>query len=188
MRVLMIENHDSFSWNVIDCLPVPRRTVQVVGADDGDRWRALLDEVRLVVIGPGPGDPVRLPELQRAVLLAVARRLPLLGVCLGHQALGVAFGARLVPTPPAHGQIDRVRFNGSRWFASPSEPLQVMRYHSLSLADVRAPLRVVATNAAGLPMAIEHGELPLVGVQFHPDSYATPAGRALVASFFDRVA
>jgi hypothetical protein len=131
-------------------------------------------------------DPVRagLVDLVRA---AARRRLPTLGVCLGHQAVGLAFGARLVETTPAHGKPGVVRFGGSRLFATPAGGLlEVMRYHSLSLVDVVPPLEVVARLEDGRVMAVEHRSLPIAGVQFHPDSFGTPGGRALVDSFFRR--
>jgi para-aminobenzoate synthetase component 1 len=118
-------------------------------------------------------DPQRagLVELVRDI---AARRLPFLGVCLGHQALGLAFGASLIRSTPAHGKRAVVRFDDGR-------ALEVMRYHSLSLTDVRAPLRVMARLDDGTVMAVKHETLPMVGVQFHPDSFGTPQGRALLA-------
>lgn len=174
--VLFIENHDSFSWNVIDALPFERRQVRVLAAENVTP--AELDACRCVVLGPGPMDPVRagLVELVRDI---AARRLPFLGVCLGHQALGLAFGATLIRSPPAHGQRALARFDDGR-------TLEVMRYHSLSLTDVRAPLKVTARLDDGTVMAVQHAALPMAGVQFHPDSFGTPQGRALLAELFQR--
>ncbi len=131
-------------------------------------------------MGPGPMDPVRagLVSLVRSV---AARRLPFLGVCLGHQALGLAFGATLVRSTPAHGERALVRWEDGR-------EQSVMRYHSLSLTGVRSPLRVTATLADGTVMAVAHEALPMVGLQFHPDSFGTPQGRALLASCLGRPA
>ena len=169
--VLFIENHDSFSWNVIDALPFGRRQVRVLAAEDVTP--AELDACGLVVLGPGPMDPVRagLVELVRDI---AARRLPFLGVCLGHQALGLAFGATLINSTPAHGKRALARFDDGR-------TREVMRYHSLSLTDVRAPLRATARLDDGTVMAVRHETLPMTGVQFHPDSFGTPEGRALLA-------
>lgn len=187
MRVLFVENHDSFSWNVIDRLPFTRAQLVVASGREAAAGVALLDGVDSVVIGPGPLDPERagLVELVREV---ARRKLPLLGICLGHQALGMAFGARLVRTPPAHGKRDVAWFSPSRFFRGFDGPEKVMRYHSLALEDVPAPLRVVATTSTGLPMAIEHASLPMAGLQFHPDSFATPRGEQLLAAFFRAVA
>ena len=120
-----------------------------------------------------------------AVRAVAAARRPLLGICLGHQALGLAFGARLIRSAPVHGKVSTVHFAPSRLFPGIAGPEPVMRYHSLALADVAPPLRVVAATDDGLPMAIEHESLPMAGLQFHPDSYATPHGREMIAAFFE---
>lgn len=184
-RVLFVENEDSFSWNVVDRLPVARARVRVVAGRDARLVARSLDEAELVVIGPGPQDPHRAPHLARLVHDAAARALPLLGVCLGHQALGVAFGAVLARATPTHGKRDAVRFAGARLFPGFDGDVEVMRYHSLALAAVPAPLRVVAATADGLCMAIEHATLPMAGVQFHPDSFGTPRGEEMLRAFFE---
>ncbi len=175
VRVLFIENHDSFSWNVIDALPFERDAIEVASAAQA---RAALPGADLVVMGPGPMDPVRagLVELVRET---AARKLPFFGVCLGHQALGLAFGATLQRTVPSHGERAQVRWEDGRTF-------QVMRYHSLSLSDVRPPLRVTARLDDGTVMALAHAELPMASVQFHPDSFGTPQGRALLTELLTR--
>lgn len=172
-RVLFIENHDSFSWNVIDALPFERSEVEVVHAAD-----ARLDGFDVVVMGPGPKDPQRagLLELVREV---ARRRLPFLGICLGHQALGLAFGATLHRSTPAHGKHAVAHFTELM-----PGPIEVMRYHSLSLRDVRAPLRIIAALEDGTVMGVQHESLPMVGLQFHPDSFGTPRGRELLAAVF----
>lgn len=185
MRLLFIENEDSFSWNVIDRLPVPRADVRIVSGRDGARVRAALLEAEAVVVGPGPLDPVRagLVEITREV---ARRGLPLLGVCLGHQAIGLAFGARIVRCAPKHGVREVTSFTHSRFFPGFRGPVEVMRYHSLGLADLPESLSVVARADDGVPMAIEHRALPIAGLQFHPDSFATPRGEEMFASFFER--
>ncbi len=179
-RVLFVESHDSFSWNVVDCLPTPRAQIRVVHADEATAKLAAVDAV---VLGPGPTDPER-AGLVELVLRAAERRLPTLGICLGHQAIGLAFGARLVRSTPAHGKLARVTLDASRCLDMAPTTLTAMRYHSLSLVDVRPPLTVVGTLADGTVMAVEHQALPLLGLQFHPDSHGTPRGRELVGAFF----
>jgi len=188
MRVVFLENDDSFSWNVVDRLPMGRADIRVVPGRSALARSALdLDGADALVVGPGPTDPVR-AGLVEVVRIAAARGLPMLGVCLGHQALGLAFGARLVRVTPTHGKRSVARFGPSRFFRGFEGPQTVMRYHSLALADVRAPLVVVAATEDGVPMAIEHATLPLAGVQFHPDSFGTPRGAELLAGFFEALA
>lgn len=187
MSVLFVENADSFSWNVIDRLPVDRSDVRVVSGADHGSVAAALDSADVLVIGPGPQDPWRSGRLLDLVATAAQRRLPTLGVCLGHQAIGLAFGARLVRGVPTHGKCSPVVFEPSRSFPGIDGTLEVMRYHSLSLEDVRSPLRVVARTREGTVMAVEHEELPIAGVQFHPDSYATERGAEFFDAFFRAV-
>lgn len=181
VRAVFIENDDSFSNNVIDLLPLE---VHVVSSR-APNVREIVSEAEALIIGPGPLDPLR-AGLVPLVSLAAARRIPTLGICLGHQALGLAFGATLRRSPPAHGKRAIAHISTSARF--PSGAFEVMRYHSLSLTNVGAPLRVVATLNDGTVMAVEHETLPLAGLQFHPDSYGTPEGRRLVESFFRSLA
>lgn len=183
MRVLFFENDDSFSWNVVELLPFGRRSVELVHTRHESNLVSRLDGADAVVMGPGPMEPERV-GLVGLVHEIARRRLPLLGVCLGHQAVGLAFGAKLVRVTPAHGKRATAAFERSRVFPGIEGPLQVMRYHSLALSAVSPPLRVIATTADGIPMAIEHASLPIAGVQFHPDSFATPRGAELVRAFF----
>lgn len=190
VSVLFLENHDSFSWNVVDRLPVARAAIRVVDGAEvvrGGELSRLLGEVSLVVIGPGPTDPVRAGVVD-AVRIAVAREKPVLGICLGHQAIGLAFGARLVPVTPVHGKQSRVTFTASRSFPGIRGEVVAMRYHSLALSGVAPPLRVVATSEDGTPMAIEHERHRVAGLQFHPDSFGTPRGEEILAAFFRELA
>ena len=184
--VLFIENGDSFSWNVIDALPVPRAEILIRSGREVALDPTCLDRVGVVVVGPGPTDPVR-AGIADLIPAAAAMALPLLGICLGHQALGLANGARLVRTRPVHGKRALITFERARLFPGIVGPHSVMRYHSLSLDGVVPPLRVVATTADGIPMAIEHEWLPMAGLQFHPDSFGTPAGRRMLEAFFEAV-
>lgn len=186
VRVLLVENECSFTWNVVDCLPCRREEVLLRSGRRACEWLRLLDDVDAVVVGPGPTDPVRagLVDLVRTV---ADRGTPLLGICLGHQAVGLAFGARLARVHPVHGKVSRIRFGPSRLFPGLAGPQDVMRYHSLALAGVQPPLAVVAATEDGVPMAVEHQALPVAGLQFHPDSYATPRGAEMLTAFFGAV-
>jgi anthranilate synthase/aminodeoxychorismate synthase-like glutamine amidotransferase len=182
-HVLFLENDDSFSWNLVDRLPYARQHIIIKKGRDVASDLSVLDGFSSLVIGPGPMDPVRV-GLVNVVHEAARRRLPVLGVCLGHQAIGLAFGATLVRVLPMHGVVSSALFGPSRVFAGINGPVAVMRYNSLALTGVVAPLRVVASSPDGIPMAIEHDSLPIAGLQFHPDSYATKRGEEIIAAFF----
>lgn len=196
MRVLFVENDCSFSWNIVDRLPVERADVRVVHGSRKAEIRSLLAgtaplrgawgvKVDALVIGSGPLDPLRV-DLVGLVGEAAVRHLPTLGICLGHQAVGLAFGARLRRTEPAHGVRSTAHFGPSRLFTGIEGPVEVMRYHSLSLCHVPDCLRVVASTG-DIPMAVEHSALPIAGLQFHPDSFGTPRGADILRSWFDNV-
>jgi len=194
MRVLFLENDDSYSWNVVDLLRRCGALVRIESGHEHARIRAALPEAQAVVIGPGPLDPER-AKLLEPVRAIIDSKKPLLGICLGHQAIGAAFGARLIRTEPAHGVRAIIRFEHSRFFSSledaasgeGSGETEVMRYHSLSLDSIASPLRCTARTRDGIAMAIEHESLPIAGLQFHPDSFATPRGLEMVASFLRAV-
>ena len=179
MPIVFLENDDSLSRNVVDLLPPP---VEVRPGRAAASERGWLGRASALVIGPGPTDPGRAGLLD-VVREAAARRVPTLGICLGHQAIGMAFGARLVRVPPVHGKTSTVRFVPSRSFPGIVGEHEVMRYHSLAVNELPEALRAVATTADGIVMALEHVALPLAGLQFHPDSYASPTGRAIVGAF-----
>ena len=161
-------------------------TISIRPGREAARDPSALEDTDLVVVGPGPTDPERAGIVD--VIHAAARlRLPLLGICLGHQALGLAYGARLVPVQPVHGKASTITFSASRLFPRTVGRHTVMRYHSLALEGIGAPLRVIARTDDAIPMAIEHASLPLAGLQFHPDSFGSPRGREMIADFFEAV-
>jgi anthranilate synthase component 2 len=181
---LFIENDDSFSWNLVDALPLTRAELRVVSGRDRAEILPAIARARAVVLGPGPTDPCRAGLLEY-VARAAETGTPLLGICLGHQAIGAAFGASVVRVRPCHGEVDTVHFEESRAFPGCVGEHEGMRDHSLALEDVRPPLRVIARTAEGIVMGVEHETLPIAGLQFHPDSYATPQGPDLLAAFFN---
>ncbi len=186
VRVLVLENDDSFSWNVVESLPVDRRDVRLCPGREAARDPRAVETADVVVVGPGPTDPVR-AGIVDVVRMAARLERPLLGICLGHQALGLAYGAKLVRAAPVHGKRTAIVFGRSRLFPHFAGPELVMRYNSLGLAAVEAPLRVIARSEDGTPMAIEHESLPMAGLQFHPDSFGSPRGREMIADFFEAV-
>jgi para-aminobenzoate synthetase len=185
MQTLLIDNHDSFTFNLFQLLAEVNGVEPIVVRNDEAPWDELERlEFDNVVISPGPGRPD--VEGDFGVCAEAIRRCekPLLGVCLGHQGIGWAEGGEVVPAPePMHGRVVEIEHDGSPLFAGISSPFQATRYHSLALAHPLPPsLRELATSE-GVPMALEHRTRPQWGVQFHPESIATPHGRRLLENF-----
>jgi anthranilate synthase/aminodeoxychorismate synthase-like glutamine amidotransferase len=183
--ILLIDNYDSFTYNLAQLLGELGRELVVVRNDA----RALEELVALapthVVISPGPGRPED-AGVTPAAVRAFAGRAPLLGVCLGHQAIGLAYGGRVVAAPElVHGKATEVRHDGRTIYAGLPEVFAAGRYHSLMVAEEGLPpeLEVSARSPDGLVMGIRHRELPVEGVQFHPESILTPHGLALLENF-----
>jgi para-aminobenzoate synthetase len=187
MRTLLIDNYDSFTFNLFQLLAEVNGVEPLVVRNDEASWDELARlEFDNVVISPGPGRPDVAGDF--GVCAEAIRRCekPLLGVCLGLQGIGWAEGGEVVPAPePMHGRVVRIEHDGSPLFAGIPSPFQATRYHSLALAHpLPASLRETAT-ADGVPMAIEHRTRPQWGVQFHPESIATPHGKRLLENFRD---
>jgi anthranilate synthase component 2 len=184
--ILLIDNYDSFTFNLYQYLGELGEELRVVRNDQLSAAEALALDPERVVISPGPGNPD-----QAGISLEVVRRcgeasLPLLGVCLGHQALGQAFGGKIVRAPRLmHGKTSPIHHDGRTLFAGLPEPFEATRYHSLVVAreSVPACLEVSAWTEDGLVMGLRHRDLPLEGVQFHPESILTEAGKALLRNF-----
>ena len=184
-RVLVIDNYDSFVFNLVQYLgelgaePVVHRN-DALSVDE-----AVALEPDVVVLSPGPGRPEDAGICCDAVTAFAARGTPLLGVCLGHQAIGHAFGAAIVGAGELmHGKTSPVHHDGSGLFAGIASPMTATRYHSLTIdpATVTAELDVTARTADGTIMAVTHRELPLFGVQFHPESIISEGGHRLLAN------
>lgn len=198
-RVLVVDNHDSFVHTLIGYLRELGADVTMVEADavggtpDADtrrRWLGMLRGFDAVMISPGPGAPADAGASIAVVHLAAESRMPLLGVCLGHQAIGEAFGGVVGAAPELmHGMVSQVRHDGSMLFAGISSPFDAGRYHSLALDDDTLPamLRVTARAEHGTIMAVAHESLPIVGVQFHPESVLTESGHRLLGNWLASV-
>ena len=187
-RVLLVDNYDSFTHNLYQLLGEAGARVTVVRNDavDLDGARAL-DPTHLV-LSPGPGHPGQARDfgICGELIENLAPRLPTLGVCLGHQGIAHRLGGRVVPAGRImHGKVDTISHDGRGLFDGLPTSVQVMRYHSLCVerATLPASLRVTAESPDGTVMAIAHQRWPLVGVQFHPESIGTPAGRDLLDNF-----
>jgi anthranilate synthase/aminodeoxychorismate synthase-like glutamine amidotransferase len=184
--VLLIDNYDSFTWNLAQYLgelgarPVVRRNDQIT-----------LDEIdamapERIVISPGPGRPE-----DAGISVDVVRRFgpttPILGVCLGHQGIGVAFGGTVVRAPQLmHGKVSEVQHDARGVFRGVSQPFVAGRYHSLVIADpLPMSLEAAARTGDGTIMGVRHREFPIHGVQFHPESVLTSEGRQLLRNFLE---
>jgi len=183
--ITLIDNYDSFTYNLVHYFADLGAPCRVYRNDKISVEAVLAEHPRAIVLSPGPCDPDR-AGICLDLIEAAAGRVPLLGVCLGMQALGQAFGGHVVRAPTLmHGKCSTVRNTGTGLFAGLPEQFQATRYHSLVVdaATLPADLRATAHTDDGTIMALEHIEHPLYGVQFHPESIASDYGHALLANF-----
>jgi len=183
--ITIIDNYDSFTYNLVQQIErLAGERLRVIRNDDFDPDVLLAERPQALVISPGPGTPMR---AGRCVdLIRANRTIPLLGVCLGHQAIAEAFGARVVRGElPVHGKVTEVRHRGERLFAGCPDPMHSARYHSLVVDRATLPeeFAIDAESDDGTVMAISHRELPIFGIQFHPESYGTAGGDQLIRNF-----
>ena len=188
MKVLIVDNKDSFTFNLSQLVAKVAACEPLVIENTEARWRDLLamHGIGAIIISPGPGTPERLADfgICRDVILGTS--LPLLGVCLGHQGLGYAYGAQVVRAPlPMHGRISRITHDGSAMFEGIPRSFDAVRYHSLCLQEESIPscLKLAASSSDGVPMAVRHSQRPQFGVQFHPESVSAEHGERLVRNF-----
>jgi len=191
--ILVVDNYDSFTFNLVQALQAAGAEVQVIRNDAIDRAgvERMADdpeaELRGIVISPGPGDPDTAGVSMDTILVAAERGIPLLGVCLGMQAMAQAFGATIVRAPTlVHGEASEVTHDGAGLLEGMPASFMAARYHSLSIDPATLPedLRVTAMSESDrVIMGIRHVSLPLEGVQFHPESVLTPQGPHLLANF-----
>ena len=183
MRVLVIDNYDSFTYNLVQYLGELGADIEVVRNDEATVDDLLDRRPDRVVVSPGPCTPN-----EAGISVEVMRRLPeagvpTLGVCLGHQSLAQAFGGTVVRHVPVHGKTTTIEHDGRTIFRGLPSPLTVGRYHSLVVdPDLPDSLMVTATGG-GVIMGVQHRDLPAHGVQFHPESVLTPEGKHLLANF-----
>jgi anthranilate synthase/aminodeoxychorismate synthase-like glutamine amidotransferase len=186
LRVLVIDNYDSFTYNLVQYLGELGAELEVVRNDRASVDELLAGAPDRVVVSPGPCTP----DLAGITLEAVRRfpqaGIPTLGVCLGHQALAQAFGGQVVRHLPVHGKTGVIEHDGRTVYRGLTSPLTVGRYHSLIVAQEGLPdCLEVSARGEGVVMGIRHRELPAEGVQFHPESVLTEQGMALLANFLD---
>jgi para-aminobenzoate synthetase / 4-amino-4-deoxychorismate lyase len=183
--VVLIDNYDSFTWNLAHLLSTSGARVEVVRNDGVTAAQVADARPGGVVISPGPCAPAEAGISIEAVRSCAAAGLPLLGICLGHQAIGAAFGAAIVRAPrPVHGQAFDVTHDGRGVLAGLPDPFQATRYHSLIVDESTLPPDLVVTARTGrLPMGVRHLAVPIEGVQFHPESILTPHGAQIIRNF-----
>jgi len=186
MKLLLIDNYDSFTYNLLHQLQKAGAECRLVRNDQArscwyeSAWDA-------AVISPGPATPSEAGWLMDFIA-TFADHKPILGVCLGHQALGIHFGAKLIRAPkPLHGKSEHIHLLAHAFFGDLPATIQVMRYHSLVLSNLPDVLEVLAKSDDACLMAFKHRELPLIGLQFHPESILSPFGDKLIQQFLQLV-
>jgi anthranilate synthase/aminodeoxychorismate synthase-like glutamine amidotransferase len=183
--ITVIDNYDSFTWNLVQQIErLAGMPLQVIRNDAFDPEALIEQEPEAIVISPGPGTPARAGRIVE--LIRANDAIPLLGVCLGHQAIGEAFGARVIrDRVPVHGKVSEVRHRGNGLFEGCPSPMRTARYHSLIVDRGTLPdcFEIEAETDDKVIMAMRHRERPLFGIQFHPESYGTDGGDTLIANF-----
>lgn len=181
--ILVIDNYDSFTWNLVHYLMELGAKVEVVRNDAISAGQALSTGAKAFLLSPGPCTPNEAGVSLDLVAACADAGAPLLGVCLGHQAIGQHFGGKVVRGGLMHGKTSPVTHDGTGLFAGIPSPFTATRYHSLIVEDIPESLVVNATSEDGSVMAFRHASLPIHSVQFHPESIATEYGHDMLANF-----
>lgn len=185
--ILLIDNYDSFTYNLLHYIAAKGVEVQVRRNDELTAKEALALKPKGIVLSPGPCDPDK-AGICLDVIKQASGKVPLLGVCLGHQAIGQAFGGKVVRgDKPMHGKVSEITHTGKSVFKGLPNPLKVTRYHSLIVERKSLPdcLEITAETADGVIMGLRHKEYSVHGVQFHPESIASEAGHEMIQNFID---
>jgi anthranilate synthase/aminodeoxychorismate synthase-like glutamine amidotransferase len=185
--IFVVDNYDSFTWNLVQALSKLDRDVEVARNDRFDPDEMVAKRPAAIVVSPGPGRPERAGRTLEAIAAAEREDIPLLGVCLGHQAIAALHGGVVERAPaPRHGKTSPVLHDGAGLFAGMTNPFEAGRYHSLVVREEGLPvnLAITARTPDGLVMALAHRSKRVFGVQFHPESVLTPEGETLLANFF----
>jgi anthranilate synthase component 2 len=184
MKILFVNNKDSFVWNLVDYVSVFEPDTIVVPNTISLREVEEIDP-DAIIISPGPGHPGKARDIGNCIEIIKTAKVPLLGVCLGHQAITVAFGGTVSHSPsgPVHGKTAQVIHDGRGIYEGVPSPLVGGRYHSLAVEKLPGVLEVTARTEDGIIMGIRHKERPIFGLQFHPESVLTPDGLRIVENF-----
>jgi anthranilate synthase component II len=184
-QVLVIDNYDSFTYNVVQELGKLGAEPTVVRNDQIEVADVIASSPEAIILSPGPGRPEN-AGITCAVIEAAAGTVPMLGICLGHQAIGYVFGGEIVQAPTLmHGKVSSIHHHGNGIFQGIEDPFTATRYHSLTIDPNSVPdvLEITATTEDGVIMGIQHVDLPIYGVQFHPESILSPKGPDLLKNF-----
>ena len=185
-QVLVIDNYDSFTWNLVQILGEMGAQIEVVRNDAAEVAELLGRGADRLVISPGPCTPEKAGLSVDAARRFPEAGVPTLGVCLGHQSLVEAFGGEVVRGEPVHGKTAEVEHDGRTIYSGLPDPLTVGRYHSLVASEESLPdVLEVTSRGGGVIMGVRHRELPAEGVQFHPESVLTPHGREILGRFLE---
>ncbi len=185
--LVVIDNYDSFTYNLVQYFGELGADVTVVRNDEMDLDELVDLNPSYLVVSPGPGQPIQDGGISGDAIRYFTGKIPILGVCLGHQCLGAIYGGRVDrAVRPMHGKTSLVNHDGRDIFKAIPSPFEAMRYHSLMVCEpVPASLRVTATTAEGEIMGLKHRDHPTVGVQFHPESILTQHGKQLLKNFLE---
>lgn len=184
--LILIDNYDSFTYNIVQYFGKIGQSCLVIRNDELTCTDIMSKNPDGIVISPGPSDPDHAGVCLEVIAAATENNTPLLGVCLGHQAIGQAFGGHVIRAPePMHGKISHLTHSNEGLFKGIPSPFSVTRYHSLIVDKATLPssLKITATTSDGLIMGLQHVSKPLHGVQFHPESIATEHGMAIFENF-----
>jgi anthranilate synthase/aminodeoxychorismate synthase-like glutamine amidotransferase len=185
MRVLVIDNYDSFTYNLVQYLGELGADPEVVRNDAATAAELVERAPERAIVSPGPCTPAEAGVSVEAIRALAGAGVPVLGVCLGHQALAAGFGGRVVRGEPVHGKAAEVEHDGRTIFRGLGSPFTAGRYHSLVVDPDLPPCFEVSARSREVVMGIRHRELPAEGVQFHPESVLTGDGKALLRNFLD---
>ena len=185
MKIFILDNHDSFTYLLKDYVEQCGAECIVRRNDDISLNEQSFDEYDAIIISPGPKTPIESGGVME-IISTYHQKKPILGVCLGHQAIGQFFGARLVKARlPRHGKVDLISHNQHALFKNIELSFEATRYHSLLLEEIEQPLEIIAWNKSKEIMAVAHNHLPLYGVQFHPESCMTKSGIVMIKNFLN---
>ena len=181
--ILAVDNYDSFTFTLVDYLTSLGAEVTVEKNDTISVDDALAGPFDGIMISPGPGKPEDAGISVALAKACIEAKRPLLGICLGHQAMALACGSNVERVPPVHGKVNQVRHDGSGLFDGLPSPVAATRYHSLAVPEPREPLIANAWADDGLVMAMRHADAPAHGIQFHPESIGSEHGHAMLRAF-----